>query len=792
MASSEVEIASFNLSQNQKTQKPTWVSRVAKNNNNLGTLKFNKRFHNVFSEQDDSSLSALVSPRHSKIVDRWATRQAQEVVTNLGKKNNEDAVKVFDKFSTRSSSFNYRRGREDSVSPPRSDGSSDSEKASGLGASSLVRIWEKRLNNQSNCTKQNVPLAGRTNSDSSCNDTNACSVEDHGRVSEEEDSSDEPFTCWEYDKTKVSTDQNCLPKVKCNSDAVESEKSKVADIIKRLYVDNDQELSNGAASSPFRERDCVSTPKQLMEHKSFGKVRSHPRIRGRQAFNDLMTHFECDRHGELNNLAERGAVSKFTQRGRIQSLLRLRLLQRGVAVFDPSRPKSTRHGGNKHQQGSTGHEGNKQQQGSVIMQLRERFDTRDERRISSLKEVTVIHCKKHTQNPVSQTNAGVKEEEHLSCGFEAQNDDPKETVEESSSKVDSNANEMVDEVEARDQQLYDTIETDYNEILEEKECSEYNYDETSASYDWISSISRPKSYWEELRQEWYREVLDFGSGNDERRELLQRKTVSTVLCSDFRERMDKLMKSHVGTQTHLVSNQHDEEDPEESMEKLMAFYYDRLRVRGSPEEDGKDRNEKEVSEEDECINSGSDHELGDCHSGSDHELGDCSPSIHTPSSTTWSYRDTDGGDDSARAAFVSSPLHSQPFYPDSRLSSPANQPSIEMEIIYHLRGQMELLYQEMSELRKTLKNCTDMQMQMQLQQSQNQAVHKVKGKKSSNKKSKKGNCCICNENKVNSVLYRCGHMCACLKCAKELQWKSGKCPICQVEIIDVVKVHTNT
>jgi hypothetical protein len=128
-----------------------------------------------------------------------------------------------------------------------------------------------------------------------------------------------------------------------------------------------------------------------------------------------------------------------------------------------------------------------------------------------------------------------------------------------------------------------------------------------------------------------------------------------------------------------------------------------------------------------------------------------------------------------------------------------------MEIIYDLRGQMELLFQEMSELRKTLKNCTDMQIQIQLQQSQNQEVHKgmwsyllnynvyflkkcltimlimmyltytceidfdcshmylstciwnmiaVKGKKCSNKKSKKGNCCICNENKVNSVLYR--------------------------------------
>lgn len=47
-----------------------------------------------------------------------------------------------------------------------------------------------------------------------------------------------------------------------------------------------------------------------------------------------------------------------------------------------------------------------------------------------------------------------------------------------------------------------------------------------------------------------------------------------------------------------------------------------------------------------------------------------------------------------------------------------------MEIIYGLRGQMEQLFQEISELRKTIKNCADTQMQMQLQQSQNQEVHK--------------------------------------------------------------------
>lgn len=45
-----------------------------------------------------------------------------------------------------------------------------------------------------------------------------------------------------------------------------------------------------------------------------------------------------------------------------------------------------------------------------------------------------------------------------------------------------------------------------------------------------------------------------------------------------------------------------------------------------------------------------------------------------------------------------------------------------MEFIYDMRGQMEQLFREMSELRKTLKYCTDMN--MQLQQSQKQEVHK--------------------------------------------------------------------
>lgn len=128
-----------------------------------------------------------------------------------------------------------------------------------------------------------------------------------------------------------------------------------------------------------------------------------------------------------------------------------------------------------------------------------------------------------SKNSVSQTSAYIKEEAQLCSGFKTQNDAPKEIVEASLSKTDSNTNiETTDKVETREQQSYDTIENSCSEILEENDCSDYNYDETREIYDWAGSISRPRSYWEEIRQEWYREMLDFGSHDDERRKLLER------------------------------------------------------------------------------------------------------------------------------------------------------------------------------------------------------------------------------------------------------------------------------
>nr|XP_048320310.1 uncharacterized protein LOC112489775 [Ziziphus jujuba var. spinosa] len=161
-------------------------------------------------------------------------------------------------------------------------------------------------------------------------------------------------------------------------------------------------------------------------------------------------------------------------------------------------------------------------------------------------------------------------------------------------------------------------------------------------------------------------------------------------------------------------------------------------------------------------------------------------------------QDNEVGDESDLATSTSptpSPhqhLPSQTYYHGTTQCSPARiTSSIELEAIYDLRRHMEQLSHEMSELRKSMKVCMDMQMTMQ--QSIKQEVNSAQGEGTSREGApKKGNCCICCEVKVDSLLYRCGHMCTCLKCAHELQRSSGKCPICGAPIVDVVRAYMDT
>uniref|UniRef100_A0A914YW01 RING-type domain-containing protein n=1 Tax=Panagrolaimus superbus TaxID=310955 RepID=A0A914YW01_9BILA len=49
-------------------------------------------------------------------------------------------------------------------------------------------------------------------------------------------------------------------------------------------------------------------------------------------------------------------------------------------------------------------------------------------------------------------------------------------------------------------------------------------------------------------------------------------------------------------------------------------------------------------------------------------------------------------------------------------------------------------------------------------------------------------CVICFSSAPNAAVYRCGHVCMCLGCARQLMGDQGKCPMCRQIITDVVQL----
>lgn len=187
-----------------------------------------------------------------------------------------------------------------------------------------------------------------------------------------------------------------------------------------------------------------------------------------------------------------------------------------------------------------------------------------------------------------------------------------------------------------------------------------------------------------------------------------RRTVSTFLSSDFRVRMDKLMESHVGTQTLFVNSQEDEED------QLMAFLQQHLARNleeneggRQEEEEGEEEKAEEEEEEEKEVEKGEEEEeeeegersliKGPCNNEEANEYSiQSSPSTHLPNSTAspdlsrWSYRDNMGeaSDDSESDRVESTastlPSQCQYFYQDSQQYSSSTTRNSIVSLIYLL------------------------------------------------------------------------------------------------------------
>lgn len=245
--------------------------------------------------------SAASRRRQSRILDRWAARQARDMITTIERQACEAELRVLSSthpVSTLASSFM----RESS--PSRSECSVE---LPNLRASSLVQMW-RELEAEATMSVDN--RTSSVNSPGSAT-TNAASIGDQGSINEEQS---------EYE----SDERNESPKAPDDmvSDSGESERGRVSDLVRRL---NSGYRTTSSLTSYSDENERESPPGARGQsqfdsrgNSGFCSNGSLHLIRGRQATRDLFVRIGRDRERELARLVERRTVSHFSHRSRIQ------------------------------------------------------------------------------------------------------------------------------------------------------------------------------------------------------------------------------------------------------------------------------------------------------------------------------------------------------------------------------------------------------------------------------------------------------------------------------------------
>ncbi|URD90668.1 Major intrinsic protein [Musa troglodytarum] len=772
-----------------------------------------------------SAESSASARRYSRIFSRWVARQAEEMIINIERRNRESelmGLAGLHLVSMLDPSFLRESGRSPLAT-------SNVERPVGARASSILQMWreledmtsaartERRTTVAASADGRNhlgrLELSGGSVSVSESDYNgydqwtrrNIDSLQRPGEIdaddlrSSREQSPDPGEDATERVRQIVRGELGIAEMESRVSPRNHTQRAQwLGEIARervRLVRESVQMTSrqrSDARASRREEREREGSDTDHEDGQTEHVRRESLRRRGRQARLELTMRTAAERQRELQILCEHRAVSEFAHRSRIQSLLRGRFLRNGVVVQDDQeRPPSAaeRELGQlrQHRHVSALREGlHFQLENTVWGQSASQPESSADQSISAADQSqagigTELPGYNHEEvlhrirdSDVHQTT-GREETPELESG--SHNDTPG-MQQYAAAEVAGQRNEDARH-ESRDREpntnggfgvRHEEVREDFNGNWQENVDQDWPHE--TAGYDVGEESHLPQVHEEwhgdepaDAEETWPDEhtdpLMDQTSSSPPRRgnrfippddeavysvelrELLSRRSVSNLLRSTFRESLEQLLIQSYTEQQGRV-----------------AFDWDLYRPLAAPIlEDTEDQRQDD-----------SDQAIQDSTAG-------------------WSN------------VFRPPPVPPPPPPPPPLWHSNLHHDNWEGDAINDLRVEMAALRQGMSGMQRMLEACMDMQIELQraVRQEVSAALNRsagegfIKGSFEDGSKwsqARKGTCCVCCDNHIDSLLYRCGHMCSCSKCAQELLGRGGRCPLCRAPIVEVVRVYS--
>lgn len=320
-------------------------------------------------EGDDLAESSAARRRHSRILSRWAARQAQEMITTIERRNRESELMALAGLHTVSmldSSFL----RESQSPTSRRQGAVERPSTQ---ASSIMQMWreledEHLLNRARERVRERLRQQRGVESNTNVSTTNMSESRDSENQGSLEDASESEneYGTWSHDQMESQNERgdNNGSSREQSPDLGEVERERVRQIVRgwmesglsdhssnpaqrngspraewlgeterervrivREWVQmtsqqrgarggrrEEQAAGHGVQADQVREGSVADQEEGQPEHIR----RDMLRLRGRQALLDLLVRIERERQRELQGLLEHRAVSDFAHRNRIQ------------------------------------------------------------------------------------------------------------------------------------------------------------------------------------------------------------------------------------------------------------------------------------------------------------------------------------------------------------------------------------------------------------------------------------------------------------------------------------------